>query len=188
MMTDAETKQLYREIGERLVLARGLLTQAEFGEKIGYPGGAIGKCERGQRAIDPEMLNRIATVYNVNVNWLVSGIGPMHVPRGGTGSLETSNSALSGTNDSRPAEGTTIPYDPELMGRITSAIAKLYRAERVSLPDVDLGRLAMQGYAEIVETADDPEEYPARIELMVVRLRKALRAAAASPETSKRRA
>lgn len=68
--------------------------------------------------------------------------------------------------------------DPELMGRITEAIFRLYEEERAFLRPLDLGRLVAAKYCEISAAADDPGERTAMIKLIVTQLRNELRAAA----------
>lgn len=75
--------------------------------------------------------------------------------------------------------------DDELMGRITDAIEKLYREERITLPMIDLGRLVARKYDEIVAATADPAERGAMIKLIVTQLRAELRSARAEPGTGK---
>jgi transcriptional regulator with XRE-family HTH domain len=93
---------------------------------------------------------------------------------------------LSGNVSEEPV-GQAGPFeiDDELMGRVTDAIARLYRDERVSLPAIDLGRLVARKYAEIVAATDDSEERFAMVKLIVTQLRADLRAAAAAPGSGK---
>lgn len=77
------------------------------------------------------------------------------------------------------------PIDDELMGRVTDAVARLYKDERVGLPAIDLGRIAARKYAEIVAATDDAAERLAMIKLVTTQLRAELRAAAAEPGTGK---
>ena len=49
---------------------RANLTQAELADKLNYSNKAISKWERGESLPDPEMLEKIATLFNVDINYL----------------------------------------------------------------------------------------------------------------------
>lgn len=53
------------------------LTQAEFGERIGYKPTAIGMWERGERSVADSTVLLICNEYNVNEEWLHTGKGEM---------------------------------------------------------------------------------------------------------------
>ncbi|OYX14414.1 MAG: hypothetical protein B7Z15_04030 [Rhizobiales bacterium 32-66-8] len=76
-------------------------------------------------------------------------------------------------------------FDEELMGRVTDAVSRLYREERVHLAPIDLGRISGRKYSEICSATDDPAERLAMIKLVVTQLRADIRAAAAEPGTGK---
>lgn len=114
-----------------------------------------------------ETLSLIASATGVSIQWLATGRGPQLEEK--TGQLEAVE---------RP--------DPELFGRVIDRIARVYREARVSISEIDKGRLAAERYWEIVSQAKDPEEWPAYLEIMEVRLRKSLHAAAQSPGQTKR--
>lgn len=87
-----------------------------------------------------------------------------------------------------PATRRQATLNADLLGRVVDRIARVYREEGVRLQDVELGRLAAERYQEISDDASDPEEWPALLDLMAVRLRRQLRAAAADPANVKREA
>lgn len=59
-------------------LRQGLnLTQAEFGERIGYKPTAVGMWESGQRSVSDAVFLLICNEYNVNEEWLRTGQGEM---------------------------------------------------------------------------------------------------------------
>ncbi len=118
----------------------------------------------------------IAKAAGVSLDWLVGGDGEMSPPQPAQSSSEMVAS--------QPAQ----PLDEELMGRITDAISRLYKDERVSLAPIDLGRLAARKYGEVVAATDDPAERLAMLKLITVQLRTELHAAAAEPGTGKRSA
>lgn len=111
---------------------------------------------------------RIASQSGVNLQWLVTGEGPKY------------------PEPVRPAGDAAI--DPELLGRVIDRISRVYRDERVHLADVELGRLAAVYYAELLDFSADPEERMVFLDLIGVRVRKAIRAAAADPANVKRQA
>lgn len=53
------------------------LTQTEFGEKLGKASNTISNYEAGNRQIDSATIKLICSVYNVNPDWLLNGIGNM---------------------------------------------------------------------------------------------------------------
>lgn len=118
----------------------------------------IGRYERGERIPDGDFLLAMVRL-GCDPVWLMTGAS---------------------------AKTARVEVDDELMGRVTDAIARLYRDERVSLAPVDLGRLAAQRYSEIVAATDDPVERYAMIKLVVQQLRRDLHATAAEPGTGKR--
>lgn len=78
--------------------------------------------------------------------------------------------------------------DPELLGRIVDVVDRVHREEQVRLQKIDLGRISAEKYSEISSAAADRDEWPALLELLAVRLRRALRAAATDPTSVKREA
>ena len=65
--------------------------------------------------------------------------------------------------------------DAELLGRLVDAISRIYREERVALPDTDLGRIAAVEYADIVAATDEPQERIAMVKLVAEKHRRLLR-------------
>ena len=53
------------------------LTQNEFSEKICITQATLCGYEKKKRVPDGEILSNIANVYNVNINWLLTGEGAM---------------------------------------------------------------------------------------------------------------
>lgn len=66
------------------------------------------------------------------------------------------------------------PDSQELMGQVTAAIDSLFREAHRDLPAEELGRLAAEHYAAIVQGCKSPEEYPHALEIMKIRVRKSL--------------
>ena len=65
-----------RSVGERLTRVRGQRSQAEFSKLVGLHKNTLGTYERGEREIGAEALASLVE-HGVNVNWLLSGEGPM---------------------------------------------------------------------------------------------------------------
>lgn len=142
----------------------------ELSRQTGIPRRTLENYVSGKTEPSASKLAAIAEAADVSLNWLVAGKGEM-----------------------RPADPSAAPMsagllDRELLGRVTDAIAKLYKAEGVHLPDVDLGRVSADKYQEIIESGVLPEDYPAALAMAAANLRKQLRTAAADPANSKRRA
>lgn len=60
-------------LGQRLQKARKMkgMTQQEVADKFGISHGTLSGYERNYRDPDTEVLNRLADLYNVSVDWLV---------------------------------------------------------------------------------------------------------------------
>ena len=56
------------------------MTQAELGEKLNYSDKTVSKWERGESMPDVYVLSRIAEIYGVTVNSLISGQEPWQDP------------------------------------------------------------------------------------------------------------
>lgn len=64
-------------LGQRLIAARGGLTQAALAELIGVVPKTVRSYEQGVRLPDAAYLIRFQEVTSVNLNWLLSGQGGM---------------------------------------------------------------------------------------------------------------
>ncbi|WP_133255999.1 hypothetical protein [Rhodopseudomonas palustris] len=91
------------------------------------------------------------------------------------------------TGDAPPRRAAAVPadIDDELFGRVFEAVQRLYKDERVSLPPINLGRIAARKYGEISAATADPVERGVMIKLIVEQLRAEIRAAQAAPGTGK---
>lgn len=140
----------------------------ELSRLSGIPRGTL---ERYMKGREPRaaQLAAIARAADVSMDWLITGEG-----------------------EKQPIQSSKIISSPsidrEMFARVIDAIAKLYKSEGVHLPDVELGRLSVDKYKEIIESGVLPEDYPAALAMAVANLRKQLRTAAADPAKSKRRA
>lgn len=157
------------DVGQRLKQAREEigLSQQGMAESLGLSLKGWQNIELGKNIPSGETLLRIAE-QGFNPAWVLTGSGPHRIE-------------LIGLPGGRQ-------FDRELLGRVTDAIAKLYKAEGVHLPDVDLGRMSADKYQEIIDSGVLPEDYPAALAMAVAGLRKQLRDATANPASDKRRA
>lgn len=55
------------------------ITQAEFGEKIGFKQTAIGQFENGTRGVSDRTIMLLCQAYSVNEEWLRNGTGEMFI-------------------------------------------------------------------------------------------------------------
>lgn len=79
------THRPYEVVGNRLRLARKAtkLSQREVGVGLGLVGFTILRWERGDRLPSTEALDRLCSIYQVSMDWLMSGLGvdPQWDPR-----------------------------------------------------------------------------------------------------------
>ena len=135
--------------------------------ETGIARRTLGNYLSGRNEPRMSFLAAISGRYGVSLDWLITGVERAA---------------------ELPPSEEHLAIDEELLGRVTDAIARLYKDERISLAPIDLGRLAGRRYAEIVAATADPAERLAMIKLMVVQLRADLHATAAAPGTGKRSA
>ena len=67
---------------ERLKIVRtsNNLSQKEFAERLGVKAGTVTSYECGYRVPNESIVTAIAKEFNVNKEWLMSGIGEMKAP------------------------------------------------------------------------------------------------------------
>lgn len=68
-------------LGERIRTARGSLSRAAFGKRIGITSGSLRNYENGVALPNAEVLTKICETCNVSTDWLLLGIGPMAASR-----------------------------------------------------------------------------------------------------------
>lgn len=151
--------------GQRLEQFRATkgMTQAQMASALEISLRTYTRYANGEGAPNVAHLERLAQL-GADVSWLLAGGEHVSPPSSNSGSAHAQ-------------------IDQELMGRVTDAISRLYKEERVSLAPIDLGRLAAQRYSEIVAATDDPGERITLIKLAVQQLRQELHAKAAAPGT-----
>lgn len=61
------------KIGQNIKKIRLILemNQNQFADSIQITQGALSKIEKGTKTIDPEILARIASVYELSLDWLI---------------------------------------------------------------------------------------------------------------------
>jgi len=70
-----------QQIGKRLRLIRENIgiTQADLGEKLGIQFQHVSKYERGETVPTWENLIKLNDLYDININWLLTGKGKMFI-------------------------------------------------------------------------------------------------------------
>lgn len=53
------------------------INQQEMSEKLGYKQSNYSKIERGERNVNSELMLKLKELYNINLNWLISGEGSL---------------------------------------------------------------------------------------------------------------
>lgn len=81
-----------------------------------------------------------------------------------------------------------VPLDRELFGHVVDRVSRTYKAANIRLSELDLGRIAAEKYPEIAAFNAPRDEWQPLLELLAIRLRKEIAAAAAEPGSSKARA
>lgn len=126
------------------------LTQQEFADALGVLISTISKYERGKVRPTTEFFARLAERFDVNLNWLITGKGPMYA---------ISDSELASLRQQiqkefqLPAEEADLLVDELLRSQMTrDAIIKLLRAKRgnkAALADI---KRIVQGMEMVLDT------------------------------------
>ncbi len=119
-------------------LVDGSRSENAFANLVGVSGTMLRKYLTGSEP-GVAIAARIAQRTGVRLDWLILGEGPKYA-------ADLAQHQVSGS-----ALGASL--DGELLGRVVDRVAKVYRELGVGLPDVELGRLAAEKYAEIREIA-----------------------------------
>ncbi|TAN70550.1 MAG: hypothetical protein EPN20_05530 [Magnetospirillum sp.] len=101
----------------------------------------------------------LAEALGVTVEWLSTGRGPKRLGE---------------------APGFTVPaapnsLDEELLDRIATGVAEVYREENARIYPLQLVQLAGRWYADLVAACPDPGERPGGLKAMLQQLRRELR-------------
>ena len=78
-------------IGERLKQIRKdcKLTQSEFGNALGVTKQAIANVESNHSNPSIDFLCKLIEIYNININWLISGIGETFIQKKSVENIST---------------------------------------------------------------------------------------------------
>jgi transcriptional regulator with XRE-family HTH domain len=73
--------EIKMNLAERLKFFRESLglTQEEFAKKLNTTQAVISNYERGARVPTADFLNRLTEIFHLDINWLLTGEGPMFV-------------------------------------------------------------------------------------------------------------
>ena len=72
------------------------LSQTEFGDKLGLTQQSIASIEQGKTPVSDKHIKPICAIYNVNENWLRTGMGDMFIDNA---SISHFNDLYNGLND-----------------------------------------------------------------------------------------
>jgi len=68
-----------REVAKRLAEARGSVSQNRLAKEIGYAQQHINRYERGFVPKSYTLLDKLARIKNININWLLTGEGEKYI-------------------------------------------------------------------------------------------------------------
>lgn len=63
------------QMGKRIVILRGELSQADFAEKLGVSRNTLSRYENGTNIPGADFLQMLVTTFGVDANWLLLGVG-----------------------------------------------------------------------------------------------------------------
>lgn len=162
----ARLRQAVREAGGNAVVA----------ERAGVPTSTLNGALGGKNMPGAGAVAAIAKATGRSLDWIFEGDS-------GATSAAPEPCAVHPLDDSSEAgvleAGGTLggpPPDRELMGRVIDTIVRVAKDCGVSIPPVDLGREAMDRYAELTAASADPAERLAMLKLMAVQIRAELTA------------
>jgi transcriptional regulator with XRE-family HTH domain len=75
----AMSESFKREVAKRLAEARGNVSQNRLAKEIGYAQQHINRYERGYVPKSYTLLDKLARIKNISINWLLTGEGDMHI-------------------------------------------------------------------------------------------------------------
>lgn len=152
-----EERELSLRVREIVDLAG---SAAELGRRAGISAITVRDYANGRAVPTAVRLAKLAAAGGVSIEWLATGRGPK-------------NYTLTG--DEGPAAG----LDRALMARVVDCIAKVYKAERVALSDLELGSLSAEKYVELARAKPtNLDEILVLIRMLREQLRAQLRTAA----------
>jgi len=142
----------------------------QLAQKIGISRNTLENYLTGQSEPKLSTLQQIAELAGVRVAWLALGEGSQF------------DMAAPQPTAAAPA------IDPELMGRVTDKILRTYKELAISIPPVDVGRLAAKWYDMVAREVEDPAERLGALAILAAQLKAELSAPITPDTASKRRA
>ncbi len=118
------------DIGSRITLVRGGVSQARFAGQIGVHKNTLGNYERGERTPDADFLGKLAAI-GINTHWVITGEGPMYQDDA------KSNGNATTAATAKPAEDRSVSYgriDPEVFYEVIQTL----RSDECELRKADL--------------------------------------------------
>lgn len=163
-------------IASRLLKIRNTiaLSQRAMAEKAGLSPRAWQAFENGTNVPSGQTLIKLAEL-GFNTDWILTGRGTMSFD-----DTETPESAeLASDTLSNPLKSVSnkalIVSAPELLAKINDTINRVYRDEGGRISPADMGRIAADKYAAILNTSDDPDERLVMVRLFETELRSQIR-------------
>lgn len=158
---------------ERLKTLYGPRGRSEFARKSGIPKSTLAEYEKGRQP-RPDAVVAIASAAGVSPVWLLTGGAPKY-----SGVTDPTSVSTSKTSPKRAPNSNLV--DQDVMGHIVDRIMRTYREVGAPLSPLELGRLSAEKYNEISALCADPDELPAHLDLMAIRLRKSIVSGGAEP-------
>lgn len=141
-------------IGERIRIARGNLSQAQFAARLGIHPKTVAKYESGKHGVGGAVLEAICLAFpEIDPAWLL------------TGQARTASCAEA------PRPPASAYADKALMGMLTEGLAAIHEKRSIPLSPGDLGKLAARLHNEIAAAADTPDDYPGAVKLRLAQYR-----------------
>ena len=146
-------------VGSRLKLARNSigLSIRSMARTINVSMSTWQRIETTNDIPSGETLLKIAEL-GFNTHWILTGQGSMRL-----------DAPLESADSERHAYATS---DPELLARLNGVINKVYKDTEGRVSPEDMGRIAAEKYASILEASDDPDERLIMAKLFETELRK----------------
>lgn len=161
-------------VGERLRMVRGGMSQDDFAVKLAVHKETIGKYERDKVIPGGDVLSRLHETFGVNINWLLTGKGDKGID------------AIVKTEDGRQLavefKSYRIDIDPILYGRVTEAVAAVYKELGYAVVLHQVAAEAARIATELTGMEFTEEERPGVIKGAMAALRSRLRESLSHPD------
>lgn len=135
---------------ERLIAARGDLSRKDFATRLETPLTTLAGWERGVSFPPPEILERIAVILNVSLDWLIAGRG-------------------------YPSANVTLPpLDLDLLTRIIAEVLIIVAADNDPPSPRKQAELVVVAYVDLMQTCDTLEQRIVGLHALLPMLRRSL--------------